>query len=231
MTNKQNDERTLWDLLYAFVFFIATFAVVFPANAGAPVLSTNNGTGTPSSGQHLMQDSFPIVPPADWTGNMVPWNTISITNPSFTLTRPNNTKTYVIGDFISNDPISIQSFSTILGGGEIPRLHLVTNAPSGWAGVSVLIHLWSAPPTFTTGDETPYAPATGAANFLGTYIIWLDQFGDGAAGSGALQGISCSNTLALRLAANTPVYGTMKILSQAPAFPNQTFTITAEVKN
>jgi hypothetical protein len=154
----------------------------------------------------------------------------TITNPASTLTRPANTAAYAANQLIASSTtaasIMVPSFATGMGAGILPRLRLRTNAPSGWGGVNLSINLWSAAPTYTNGDGGAYAPATGSAAWLANFLILsLQQFGDGAIGSG---GLTSANEMAFRLGA-TAVYWDLQILSAATPMSGQTFTLTAEV--
>lgn len=122
----------------------------------------------------------------------------------------------------------VPSFAMPMGASILPRLRLRTNAVSGWGGLNLSINLWSAAPTYTNGDGGAYAPATGSAAWLANFLILsLQQFGDGAIGSG---GLTSANEMAVRLA-GTAVYWDLQILSAAPPVSGQTFTLTAEVLN
>jgi hypothetical protein len=158
----------------------------------------------------------------------------AITNPTSTLTRPANTTAYaanqLIGSSTTAGSVVVPSFAiaTTAGGAIVPRLRLQTNVTTGWQGISIQVDLWTAAPTFTNGDGGAYAPATGSAGALGSYIIPLTQMGDGAVGAGPLSG---ANQLSMKLTSGTAVFWTAKILGAATPISGQTFNLTAEVLN
>jgi len=137
------------------------------------------------------------------------------------------------------------AIATTAGGVIIPRIRIVTNAAgvlangnyaatpfptptNTWGGAVVLVHLWSAAPTYNGGDGQPYAPLTGAAGCLASYQVALEQFGDGAAGSGGLIGAS---QMAEKLASGTAIFWDIQASTQANPFAGQTWTITPELLN
>jgi hypothetical protein len=166
-----------------------------------------------------------VVPVTSFSGG-------SITNPTSTLTRPANTTAYAANQLIASSTtaasIVVPSFATLAGAGILPRLRLRTNAGTGWGGVNLSINLWSAAPTYTNGDGGAYVPTTGSASWLANFMITsLQQFGDGAIGSG---GPTSANEMAIKLA-GTAIYWDLQILSAAPSGSGQTFTLTAELLN
>jgi len=115
------------------------------------------------------------------------------------------------------------------GGVIIPRVRLLTNAPSGWDKVGLSINLWlAAPGSYLWLDGGPYAPLTGAAGWLANFLVTLTQFGDGAVGAGGLTG---ANQMALKLASGTSVYWDLQILNLAAPLASQTFTLIPELLN
>lgn len=119
------------------------------------------------------------------------------------------------------------------GGVIIPRIRLSTLGTQNviaWNAINLSVNLWLAAPTYTGGDAQLYAPATGAANFLGSFPVTLNQFGDGAAGVGSLTG---GNQMTLKLASGTSVFWDLQcgpsVFTQP--FASQAFTLTAECLN
>jgi|ERR1700726_4213255 len=152
---------------------------------------------------------------------------------------------YKPGDMIASSAtagsIVVPSFAiaTSAGGALLSRIRFVASVgPFVWQGINISINLWNGgsggatPPTYTNGDAQPYAPATGAANWLGNFIFALTQFGDGAVGAGQL---TSANEMTLKLAAGTTVYWDLQILNVANNYvqpgASQTFTIIAELLN
>jgi hypothetical protein len=158
----------------------------------------------------------------------------AITNPTSVLTRPANTTAYAANQLIASSTtagsVVVPSFAiaTSAGGVILPRVRVLTNATSGWGGVNLSVNLWSAAPTYLSGDGSPYTVATGSKAWLANFLISLVQFGDGAAGAGGLTG---ANEMALKLASGTAVYADIQILSQATPNASQTFTVIPELLN
>jgi hypothetical protein len=203
-----------------------------------PTATVTQGSGLtintlPNAGQATMANSLSVAIASDQSG--VPVTSFSggsITNPTSTLTRPANTTAYAANQLIASSTtaasIVVPSLATLTGAGILPRLRLRTNAGNGWGGVNLSINLWSAAPTYTNGDGGAYAPATGSAAWLANFLVSsLQQFGDGAIGSG---GLTSANEMAIRLASGT-LFWDLQILSAATPGSGQTFTLTAELLN
>jgi hypothetical protein len=111
----------------------------------------------------------------------------SVNPSSLVLTRPADTNAYAANDLVANSTtagsVVVPSVSVMRlagGSGTIPKVTLFSNHTTGLSGISMTVHLWSAAPTYTNGDNGAYAVATGAAGFLGKYTGTFEQFGDGA---------------------------------------------------
>lgn len=147
-------------------------------------------------------------------------------------TRPADTTAYASGDLIAN---STTAGSVVLptcvvarfaaGSGLLTRFRLYTNVTTGWGSAVITINLWSAQPTYTNGDNGAYAVATGAAGYLGQTQVTLTQFGDGAAGQGA---ISVGNFAGLKLASGQVIYWDMQVAAALTPISGQTFTLVPE---
>ena len=152
----------------------------------------------------------------------------SVTNPSSTLTRPNDATPYAQNDLIASSTtagsIVVPSFP---GGSQIiPRVRLSTNKTSGWDAATLRVRLWSTAPTYGAGDNAAYAVATGAAGLLGYYDVTLAQFSDGAAGVAAPSAGS-----AAWVATGSLIYWDLQLNSAAGVTPAalQTFTLIPEI--
>jgi hypothetical protein len=119
------------------------------------------------------------------------------------------------------------SFQMLTSAAIIPRIRVITNATAGWNNAGLSINLWSAPPTYVSGDGTPYA-ASGSANWLANFQVFLTQFGDGASGGG---GITFANEMTIKLGSGTFIFVDIQALSQATPIVSQTFTIIPELLN
>ena len=73
---------------------------------------------------------------------------LTITNPTSTLTRPANTTAYAANQIIASNTsgasVVVPSFAIAnsAGGASIPRLRLSTSVTTGWGGVVININLW-----------------------------------------------------------------------------------------
>lgn len=138
----------------------------------------------------------------------------------------------LIGSATASGSIVVPSFAIAAsaGGAILSRVRFLV-APIGafsWQAANVSVDLWNAAPTFTNGDAQPYAPLTGAANWLGNFPITLTQFGDGAVGAAQLAG---ANEMSLKLASGTTVYWSLQCLSYIMPAASQTFTLIPELLN
>jgi hypothetical protein len=149
------------------------------------------------------------------------------------------TLTYINGNLIASDPATgslvVPSFAMPATGIMNARIRLTSNisasaaqgsyAGQAWSNVNLSVNLWSAAPTYLNGDCAPYAPVTGAANWLANYLVGLTQFGDGATGFGTLTGAS---PMWLKVGGAQNLYWDIQALSQVAPGISQTFTLTFE---
>ena len=134
-----------------------------------------------------------------------------------TLQLPSTTTAYTVGQFmatnsngtlISVPSFSIQSFNNtevLIQGG-----HLSINdaAASTWNAQTVQIDLWTAKPTFTSGngDRSTFLPATGTASHIGTLTCVLSSvYGDGEYSECAP---TPNTTISIFAASPVPIYWT-----------------------
>lgn len=183
------------------------------ASVGAPA-SVTALSGTPASGLQVGHKT--------------------VTNTS-TLTRPANTTAYAVGNLIASSTtagsVTVPSFTAAGangGGFHLSYLRLVTNATSGMGSASIQINLWDAAPTYTNGDGGAYAPATGAAHWLGSFtVVSMVQGGDGAWG-GAVPDVG--NQLDLNTgASSTVIYWDLTAGTVFTPASGQTFTLHASL--
>lgn len=146
------------------------------------------------------------------------------------------TLTYAPGTLIANSAtagsVASNAFAiaNTAGGAWIPYVQILTSAVSGWNGAVLSINLWRAQPTYTNGDDQLYAPATGAANYIGTLTGTLTQFGDGAVGNFPVS--PQISSLLAKLSSGTSIFWDVQMVSggAVPASA-QTFTISPAVLN
>lgn len=112
------------------------------------------------------------------------------TRPSASFTVPNSAATYAIGDLIANSATagSVTPMTFTVGritnsGGMLRRARL-RKTGTGLTGASFRLHLYSASPTPSNGDDGVWL-TNGADNYVGAIDITVDKvFTDGAAGNG-----------------------------------------------
>lgn len=159
----------------------------------------------------------------------------TVANPTSTITHPGSGATaYAAGDVFSNNATagsvtwpSLTVTRVAAGSVKLNRFRLNASTTSGWGGVNFAVDLWSTTaPTLTNGNNGIYAVATGAANYIGTVTFSLQQFADGAVGTGIL----ADGPLNLKLASGSVIYWTPQILSAATPVNSMTLTLTAEVE-
>jgi hypothetical protein len=150
------------------------------------------------------------------------------------------TLTYVNGNLIGSaaaaGSIVVPNFAMPATGIMAARIRLTTNitaaavqgsyAGQSWSGVNLSVNLWSAAPTYLNGDDSPYAPVTGGANWLANFIVGLTQFGDAATGFGTMTGAS---QMWLKVGGAQNLYWDIQVLSQVAPIVSQTFTISLEL--
>lgn len=155
---------------------------------------------------------------------------LAYANPTSTLTRPANTTAYAVDDLIADNTtagsIVVPSFTATRAaarGGRVSGVRLSTNKTSGWGSVSVLVRLWDTAATYTNGDNGAYAVATGAANYLCSALITLEQWADGAVGTAAFVELA---ELIFKKSSGSSIYWDMQIKTAATPASGQTFTLT-----
>jgi hypothetical protein len=160
----------------------------------------------------------------------------TLSAPTSTLTRPANTTAYagssstpqLIASSTTAGSIVVPAFPVGLGGiAAIPRLTITTNAPSGWGGITLVVTLWAAAPTYSTGDGTSYTIATGAAARIAQYSCALLQAGDGASCNAA----PIVGAAPIVKPGTAGVYWDIQVAGAATPISGQTFTLLPEVWN
>lgn len=158
--------------------------------------------------------------------------------PSSTLTRPANTTAYagssatpqLVASSTTAGSIVVPSFAIGTSGGQamIPLVTLSTNVTTGWGNVALLITLWTAAPTYSTGDGGTYTPATGAARATAQYACVLTQVGDGA---WCTASPVVGNAPILHPASGAAIFWDIQIQSSATPISGQTFTLKPQLAN
>lgn len=182
---------------------------------------------------HVIVDSGAITPAATEAHLGQVGGTTA--NPTSTLTRPADTTAYALNDLIASSTtagsVVVPSFTATrvaAGSGTIPRVRLYSNVTTGWDAATVTIRLWSAAPTYTNGDNGAYAVATGAAGYLASFPVTLNQVADGAYGVAAP---AVGNALSFKLTSGTSIFWDLQLTTIAGNTPisAQTFTLIPEI--
>lgn len=161
---------------------------------------------------------------------------------SSTLTRPNDTTAYSIGDLVANNtvagsvvvpslalPVGIDADAEYVN---IDHATLYSNLTTGAAAAQFHIDLWSVAPTFTNGDNGAFAVATGAASWIGHLTSTVDaagQMGDGFAlvatpGEASTDNYSTNPVMWARKRGDV-LYWSLKLLTTLTPIANETFTL------
>lgn len=160
-------------------------------------------------------------------------NTLTWQSSSFT--RPANTTAYAQNQLIASSTtagtIIVPSFriATSAAGACFQRIRLFTNVTTGWDTATFAIRFWYTAPTYTNGDGGAYLPATGAAQFLGTFVAGITQYGDGASG----EGVPVNLNPVCVPGNNTNIFWDIQYSGSAARTPisGQTFTLIADTMN
>ena len=165
----------------------------------------------------------------------------TLSQPTATLTRPANTTAYggtattpqlVASSTTAGSVVVTPIFLPIGNGGSgsvaIPSLTLYTNATSGWGGVTLLVNLWTAAPTYASGDGGTYAVATGTAFQRAQYSCTLVQNADGATCTTATPAGTSAPTIRPANQVTGAVYFDVEIQSTATPISGQTFTVVLQ---
>jgi hypothetical protein len=117
-----------------------------------------------------------------------------LARPTANFTRPADTTAYASGDLVANSttagsvtPLSLTCGRASSGSGAtgLIRRIKIHKTNTGVTSASFRVHLYSASPTCTNGDNGAWL-TTQAAGYLGAFDVTVDRaFSDGAAGVGA----------------------------------------------
>jgi hypothetical protein len=143
------------------------------------------------------------------------------------VTRPADTTAYASGDLIANSttagsvvPISFANVQRNAGGLARLRRVRLRKTGAGVANCTIRVHLFTAAPTVSSGDNAAIVIATGAAAYVGAVDVVVGQsFTDGAAGQLAADIITFGNTL----------YGLMEARGAYAPASGETFTVSLEL--
>lgn len=165
-------------------------------------------------------------------------NTASTTNPTSTLTLPATTTAYTAGQLVANSATAGSvvnpsfAIANSAGGASIARLRLSTNdtTSTAWGAQTIQVDLWTATPTWTSGDRGTWLPATGAAGHLGSYTCVMGTvWGDGVA-SECYPAVG--NSSLPKLASGTSIFWSLQaVTGSGVSGASKVFSLVAEVQN
>lgn len=166
---------------------------LLPVNATISGTSNVNVTSALPTGTNVIGKFGVQVGGSDVGGtNPVPVRGL-IRNPSVTLTLPNSTTTYAVGDLVANSATagSVSALSWDCGSDSflITGLTVKSNRTSTTTAGSFRLHLYSAAPTVDSpgGDDADYTAHVniGSARYLGSIDFnFLTKHKDGHTGAG-----------------------------------------------
>lgn len=181
-----------------------------------PLWQSASGDGTPAS---------PFVPVVTTPGGATPAASFS---------RPANTTAYTLGDVVANSAtagaVVPMAFAVAREPGGAARILAARLAKSGTAILSAQfrLHLFTAAPTVSQGDNGALGISVAAAAYLGAIDVTCDQaFAAGAAGRAAPAAGGC--IVAACAAADTRIYGLIEARAGYAPASEETFTVTLEL--
>lgn len=185
-------------------------------------------------GQALMAASVPVTIASNQTAvySDVSGSQFATVVTSNTITRPNDTTAYAVGDLIANSATagSVTPFSwTSAATGsvvEIGRIRIKKSSTSV-TNASFRVHLYNATPgTPANGDNGAWSTSMSA--YIGAFDITVDRaFTDGSEGAGVpLVGSS----ILCKIASGTTLYGLLEARAAYTPAAQETFSIIVEAK-
>ena len=155
-----------------------------------------------------------------------------IITPSYSFTRPANTTQYSANDLVANNatagsvvPMSFYVGKGGLASGRIKRVRLFKDVETTTAA-SFKVHLFSASPTVTNGDNGALAVATGST-YLGAVAV--DMSSGAFATTTDLFHAAVANP-EIAFDALTTIYGLLEAIGAYAPGSGEGFTVTLEVE-
>ena len=160
----------------------------------------------------------------------------AIATPSASFAVPNSAATYAIGDLIANSatagsvtPLSFANVARVAAGAAAIIKARLTKTGTGIVGAAFRLHLYSALPTVTNGDDGAFLP-NQAANYLGAFEFGTTNMrvhSDGVACNGVTQ---TGYPITVDLSSGTTIYGLVEAAGAYVRTAAETFTFTLEVE-
>lgn len=157
-----------------------------------------------------------------------------IITPTDSFTRPANTTQYAANDLVANSttagsvvPLSFPTNQIRLQG-IIRRVRLYKSAASATAA-SFIVHLFTASPTVTNGDNGAFAVST-AANYLDEVAV--DMSSSGSPGTAYLFKASAATAIGFRLYPyGSLIYALIEANGTYTPASGETFQVTLEIES
>lgn len=148
------------------------------------------------------------------------------------MTRPADTTAYALGDLVANSttagsvvPLPFTVARLPAGSGMIRRARLRKSGTS-ITNASFRLHLYSASPTPSNGDNGAWL-TNQVANYIGSFDITMDKvFTDGASGNGLP---TIGSEINFSLASGQVVYGLLEARAAYTPVSAETFDLALEV--
>jgi len=148
-------------------------------------------------------------------------------------TRPNNETPYTSGDLVANNatarsvvPLAFTNATLATGTAALLRAVRIRKSGTGVSGASFRLHLFSASPTSSAGDNAAFA-TTGSASMIARFDIDVSQaYSDGANGRGkSMQG----DDVEFVIPSGNILYGLLEVRGAYTPGANEVFTVVLEL--
>ena len=160
----------------------------------------------------------------------------AIANPSSSFSVPNSAATYAVGDLIANSatagsvtPLTFAGVARAAAGAASIIKARLSKTGTGTTGAAFILHLYSASPTPSNGDDGAWL-TNQAANYLGAFEFSLANmrvFTDGV----SCNGITLTGyPVTVDLSSGTTIYGLLEARGAYVRTAAETFTVTLEVE-
>ena len=160
----------------------------------------------------------------------------AIANVSNSFAVPNSAATYAVGDLIANSatagsvtPLTFAGVARVAAGAASVIKARLSKTGTGTTGAAFILHLYSASPTPSNGDDGAWL-TNQAANYLGAFEFSLANmrvFTDGV----SCNGITLTGyPVTFDLSSGTTIYGLLEARGAYVRTAAETFTVTLEVE-
>lgn len=157
-----------------------------------------------------------------------------IVTPSASFTRPANTTAYGAGDLVANSatagsvvPMAFSSARLSSGRGRIKRVRLFKDDETA-TNANFTLHLFSASPTVTNGDNAAFAVAT-AATHLGSIAADMSS-GAFVTATDLIEEFAVSPEINFDLGNERLIYGLLEAGAGYVPASGENFTVTLEIE-